>query len=127
MITPSDFGLHLEHFPERTEVFNDAIVNDRDGVRAVGVRVRVGLVRLPVRGPARVRDADRSVNGVQVHDVLEHRDLAFGLARLEAVTVAHCDSCRVVAAILEAFEAFDQKAARLAFTYVANDSAHMNP
>src|SRR4029079_4711081 len=57
----------------------------------------------------------------------EHRDLALGLARLEAVPVAHRDSCRVVAAILEAFEAFDQKAARLAFTYVANDSAHKNP
>jgi hypothetical protein len=43
------------------------------------------------------------------------------------MAVAHGDSCRVVAAILEAFEAFDEKAARLAFTYVANDSAHKNP
>jgi len=38
-------------------VFQDAVVDGGDAPRGVDVRVRGGLVRWPVRGPAGVRDA----------------------------------------------------------------------
>ena len=56
--------LRLEHLSQGAVVLDDAVVHDGDRVRAVGVRMRVALVRRAVRGPARVRDPDRSVNRV---------------------------------------------------------------
>src|SRR6185437_16226192 len=116
--------LHLEHLPQRPEVLDDAVVHDGDRVRAVGLRVRVAFVWPAVRRPARVRDPDGAVDRVAVHDALEHRDLALGLSRLEAVAVAHRDARRIVAAILEALEALDQQAGGAAWSNVPDNSAH---
>ena len=41
-------------------VFNNAVVDERDLAGGVAVRMGVDLVGRPVRGPARVADADRA-------------------------------------------------------------------
>ena len=71
--------------------------------------MRVALVRRAVRGPARVRDADRSRgSGCAFTTFSSIEILPFASPRLEAVAVAHRDAGRVVAAILEALEPLDQ-------------------
>ena len=81
-------ALHLEHLSQGAVVLDDAVVHDRDRAGAVGVRMRVAFGRRAVRGPARVRDADRAVDRMAVHHALEHRDLALRLSRLEPVAIA---------------------------------------
>ena len=44
-------------------VLDDAIVNDRQIVPAAVMRVGVGVGRRPMRGPARVADADPALGG----------------------------------------------------------------
>ena len=48
----------LKALLERQKVLDDAVVNDHDLAGAVAVRVRVVLIRLAVRGPARVAHAE---------------------------------------------------------------------
>ncbi len=50
-----------ERFAQRRPVFDDAIVNQRYGATAVGVRVRVDFVGHAVRGPAGVRKGNGSL------------------------------------------------------------------
>src|ERR1043166_7948035 len=116
--------LHLEHLPQRTEVLDDAVVNDSNRIGTIHLWVRVAFIRLAVRGPSRVRDSDRSVDRVDVHQAFEHRDLTLRLSRLEAMTVAHRDSGRVVATILEALEALDQHWCRDPRSNVSDNSTH---
>ena len=42
-----------------SRVFDDAVVNDREALACVTVRMRIAIARLAVRRPARVRDAGR--------------------------------------------------------------------
>ena len=51
---------------ELAEVFDDAVVNERDDVVAADVRVGVRVGRRPVRGPARVAEADLAARGVRL-------------------------------------------------------------
>ena len=51
----------LQPLLEREEVLDDAVVDDDDVARAVAMRMGVVLVRLAVRGPARVAHAERAV------------------------------------------------------------------
>ena len=84
--------LHLEHLSQRAEVLDNAVVDDGDLVLAVDLRMRVALVGRAVGCPARMGYAHRAVNRIAVHDRLEHRDLALGLARLETMAIAHRDA-----------------------------------
>jgi hypothetical protein len=61
-------------------------VHDRDTAGGVGVRVRVDVGRLAVRGPPGVADADRRLGPV-VDPVPEVLDAARGLGDLQLVPV----------------------------------------
>ena len=50
----------LESLPDRAGVLDDAVVDDGDAARLVGVGMRVGRGRRAVGGPAGVTDADRA-------------------------------------------------------------------
>ena len=82
----------MTHFSESAEILDDPVVNYRDAVGAVGVRMRVAFVRLTVGRPPGVRDANAALNGMHVDEAFEHRDLALRLSSLEPVTVAHGDA-----------------------------------
>src|SRR2546429_5181280 len=82
-------------------VLDDAVVHDREAV-ARDVRMRVALRRDPVRGPARVGDADLAGGGGLLERLIEHAHLADraepgGMLR----PADHGDAGRIGAAILE--------------------------
>ena len=98
----------LESLLDREEVFDDAVVDDHDLAGAVAVRMGVVLVRLAVRGPARVAHAERAFDrrGIQLR--LEVRQLPLGAHDFDAVAVHDGDSGAVVAAIFEFFQSADE-------------------
>src|SRR5437867_4415825 len=117
-------AIALERLPEVRVVLDDAVVDDRDGLRAVTVRVRI-LVRGPaVSRPARVGHAQPSLQGLARQDALEGGDLPHAPAHLEAAVVDHRDARRVVAPILEPPEPVHEDRDGALATDVADDSTH---
>ena len=122
-------GLGLERDPvglqlglQLAVVLDDAVVDDREPVG--GVRMGVGLVRLAVRRPARVADADRAGQRRLRQLELEVAQLAFGAPALEAPVLQGGDARRVVAAVLEALQRVDDLHRHRLVSEDADDSAH---
>ena len=115
----------LQLLSELGVIFDDAVVHDGQRARAVGVRMGVAIRGRAVRGPARVADADaRPGHGIFQQGVLEIGDLAGAAADIEPVAVDDRQAGRVVSAVLEALEPFDQEGCRLLVTHIAHDPAH---
>src|SRR5947209_20270816 len=94
-------AIALERLPKVRVVLDDAVVDDRDGLRAVTVRVRI-LVRGPAVGrPARVGDPQPSLHGLVRQDALEGGDLPPAPAHLETALVAPRNARRVADPILD--------------------------
>ena len=68
-------ALLFELFAQLAEIFDDAVVNDGELVGRV--RMGVGLVRLAVRRPARVADADLAEERLFLQPLLEIFQFAF--------------------------------------------------
>src|SRR5882724_9373712 len=105
-------GLGAEHvtaLPERgaqrAGVLDDAVVDQRQGTAAVGVRVRVDGVGRAVRGPAGVGDPCVPGGKVRSECLLEHTDLPRRLVHLDTA-------------------ALEQERSRLPRPRVAYDAAH---
>ena len=107
-------------------VLDDAVVDERQLAGAVGMRMRVRVVRRPVGRPARVADAGMARRAVAVEVIGEVRELA-GLLLDEdgAVIGPHGDAGRVVAAVLEPPQALDQDRRGVTRTDVSDDPAHV--
>ena len=84
------------------------------------------LVRRAVRRPARVRDAARAVERLPLLEhLLEHaRSCPPPSASRRPFPFMHRDARRVVAAVLQALEPFDEQGRRRALPDVSDDSAH---
>jgi hypothetical protein len=105
-------------------ILDDAVVHDRDAV-ARDVRMGVALGRYAVRCPARVRDAQMTVDRRFVQRVLEHPDLAHGAQATHlAAAIQDGDAGRVVAAVFQAAQALDQDGNDVSISDRADDSAH---
>ena len=116
----------LEPVAQLPEVLDDPVVDDRDVARAVLVGMGVQVVRPAVGRPARVGQPDRGVRRPVGDGGREVGELAGPLLDEQvAGLVDERDPGRVVAAVLEALEAFDEDRARLAGTRVADDAAHV--
>ena len=119
--------LALQFLLQLEVVLDDAVVDDDQAPRAVAVRVGVLLGRAAVRGPPRVAEAKGAVDRLGPDGVLEARELAGAAAQLD-VPVAHDgDARRVVAAILEASQPFEQQRNDWTRADVADDSTHGLP
>ncbi len=106
-------------------VFDDAVVDDDEGAGAVAVRVGVLFGGTAVGGPAGVADAVGAVEGGVGDDGLEVAELAGGSAELERVACSgYGDACGVVAAVLEAAQAFNDDRDDGLGTDVSDDSTH---
>ena len=124
-------GLRSERVAELGEllaqllvVLDDAVVNDRDAV-ARDVRMRVALGGHAVRRPARVRDAEMAVDRRLVQRFLQHPDLADGAQAANlAAAIQDGKAGRVVTAVFEAAQAFDQDGNDVSISDRADDSAH---
>ena len=117
----------LESVAQLAEVLDDPVVDDRDVAGAVLVGVGVQVVRPAVGRPAGVSEADRGVRRPVGDRGRQVRQLA-GLLLDEqvAVLVDEGDPGRVIPAVLEPLQPFDENRARLAGTRVADDAAHVS-
>src|SRR5262249_26357906 len=104
----------------------DAVVDDDDLARAVGLGVRVQLGRPAVGRPARVADAGRARRGRAVQLLDQVAELARRTVDREPAVRERGDARRIVTAILESLQPLDQQRARLLRTDVPDDSAHKN-
>ena len=115
----------LEAVAQLAEVLDDPVVDDRDLAGAVLVRMGIEVVGPAVGRPARVGEADRGVGRPVGDRRLQVGELAGPLLDEEiAGVVDERDAGRVVAAVLEPPQAFDEDRARLPGTGVTNDAAH---
>ncbi len=111
-----------EPFPQFAEVLDDTVMRDRDAVG--GVRMRVALVRLAVRRPAGMADADIAGERLLRQALFQRRELAFGAAAAERAVIERGDAGGVVAAVFEAFERLDQVARDRLTSDDSDDPAH---
>jgi hypothetical protein len=91
--------------------------------------MRMGILfrRPSVSRPAGMADAVRAVDGTQPDGLFEVAQLAFGAAHLQSVAVAaDRDSRRVIAAILEPFQAIENDWNDPLLTDITNNSAHVS-
>jgi hypothetical protein len=116
-------ALPLELLPHADVVLDDAVVDDGDGPRGVGVGV--DLARAAVGGPAGVADAGGAGEGALVEGLAEARELAQGANDFNALTIVNGETRRVVAAVLKPAEAVDDDRRRALRTHITDDPAHL--
>jgi hypothetical protein len=105
-------------------ILDDAVVDDDDLAGAVAVGVRVLFSRPAVGGPARVADAVVARNRLQRDDVFELGKLSGAAPQIDR-TVAHDGHTRrVVAAVLEPAQPFDEDRDDFLRADISDDSAH---
>ncbi|EHM55865.1 hypothetical protein HMPREF9080_00374 [Cardiobacterium valvarum F0432] len=104
-------------------VFDDAVVDDGDAI-AAHMRVGIPFAWHAVRRPAGVGNAARAAELLFLYFGDEARHFTDGAAALNAAIVIDGESCRVIAAIFEAFQAFEQDGGDVAFSNAGDDSAH---
>ena len=106
-------------------VFDDAVVDDDEGAGAVAVGVGVLFGGAAVRGPASVADAEGAVDGRFGDDVFEVAEFAGGAAQGEAFgPTSYGDAGGVVAAILEAAQAFNDDGDDWLRSDISDNSTH---
>ena len=109
-------------------VLDDAVVDDNDVARGVGVGMGVRLGGGAVRRPARVADAGAASRQVVGEMATQVGELADALRYAEAALgVEHGDAGAVVAAVLEAGEALEDDGCGRFAADVTDDSAHGRP
>ena len=115
-------------------ILDDAVVDEPDIALAVGVRMGIQLGYAAVRRPARVNDAERPLGLRVPRFFFEIRDAAdrFLGVHLRALptgrqAVHDRESCRVVAAIFERFDAIEKDGECPLFADIAHDAAHSIP
>ena len=122
--------LRLQLSAQLGEVLDDAVVHDVDLALAVGVRVRVDVRRLAMGGPASVPDAEMAGRHpcLELGDEVVDLGLGLGDARPDQRSgpwrLQHGDPGRVIAAVLEAFQAVHEDRGGLLIAQVTDDPAH---
>ena len=104
-------------------ILDDAVVNNRNAVRPVAMRVGVLVARLAMRRPARMRDARRTLEAVR-QQLFQLANPALALGQAQLAHMGDRDSGRVVAAIFEPVQPLHQDRRRVALADIADDAAH---
>ena len=118
-------ALSLERGAQRVRVLDDAVVHQGDVAGAVAVRVGVAPGGGAVRGPAGVGDAARAVERLAREAFLQGVNPPGELQHLQPGAVLDRDAGRVVPAILQAPQPFQQDRRRVTRADIADDSAHL--
>ena len=116
-------ALRGEAGPQLRGVFDDAVVDDGEALRTVGVRVRVPVARLAVRRPAGVRDAGAALE-LGGQRVLELANATLALVDAEFVAPHQRDAGRIVAAVLQPVQTLEEDRRRIALADVTDYAAH---
>ena len=115
-----EFALEIEI------IFNDAVVHDDEAAGAVAMGMGVLFRGTAVGGPAGVADAEGALKGMFAQNLFKVGELAGGAADIQcrAGGAADGDACRVVAAVFETPQPFDDDRNYLLGTDVTNYAAH---
>src|SRR4029077_20122931 len=106
-------------------IFDDAVVHHDDLPGAVAVRVRVFFGGAAMRGPARVADSVSAFDGRFLKDFFEIAQFPGCAAQLQlAFRRDDGDSRRVVAAIFQLAQAFNDDGNDLLWPDITDNSAH---
>jgi len=109
---------------KRLEVLDDAVVHQRH--RSDDVRMGIADGRRAVCRPARVGDADQAVERMLLQLALQVLELALGPPALELAVIDGADARRIVAAVFQPLQSFEQPACDAARSDNSNNSAHVN-
>ena len=128
-------GFRLEHrasgkqcLPQVGCVLDDAVVNQRDPSRHVGMRVRVGRGRRTMRGPPGVPNTEVPLRCLVFTEFTgQHAELAGSLSHRESTAVDNGNTRGVVAAVFHAPESFHQDRGRFPRSYVSHNATHPPP
>src|SRR5207253_2591968 len=121
---------------QRGKVLDDPVEHDVDTVFVVVVGVRVRLGHASVGRPARVTDAGRggrlggrnaALADLLGDRVLQKLEVADRTYRLDLAVFDQRQAGGVVAAVLQALEACEQKLPTRTLAHISNDSAHAGP
>ena len=115
----------LERGLEVEIVLDDAVVHDDQPAGAVAVGMRVFLGGAAMGGPPRVAQAVAAGDRVGGQHLFEPRELARASPHVETPGVHQRDAGRVVAAVLEPAQPFDQDRQHGTRPDVADDAAHI--
>jgi hypothetical protein len=99
-------ALAFQLAPQLAEVLDDAVMHDGEPIGRM--RMRVVLGRAAVRRPARVADADRSGERIARELCFQILELAFGAPPRQHAVLERRHAGRIIAAIFEALERFDE-------------------
>jgi len=115
----------MEFFFQFEVVFDDSVVHHDDLSAAVAVRMRIFFGWAAMGGPARVADSVRAFDGRFGDDLFEVSELAWGTPNLQlAVLGDNGDSRRIVAAVFQLAQTFDDDGDNFLRADVADNSAH---
>ena len=110
---------------ERVVIFDDAIVNDGDFAGLIEVRMGIFVRGRAVRGPARVADAEISLDRFGFQKARKaFADFAHFLANEQIAATHHSHAGAVIAAIFQPPQSFEQDGRGRLFANVSNDAAH---
>ena len=115
-------ALRHEFIAQRLEVLDDAVVDDREPARGVGMGV--GLGRLAMRRPAGVADADRARERRGGELGLEVSELALGPPAFKLAVLKRRDARGIIAAVFEALQRIDNRACDRPRPQNAHNAAH---
>ncbi len=117
-------AFRLELLLQLQVILNDPVVNHRHGLMAIAMRVGVLLRGRAVRGPARVPDAVRAVHGIEANLLFQISQLAGGPANVQLAIVHDGQARRVVPAVLQPLQAFQQHGHYTFVSDVTDNSRH---
>ena len=107
-------------------IFDDAVMH-QGNLSPAGMRMGVIHARPAMRGPARVCDAQAATERGRLVPVPELADLALDAEPLQLPSrVNDRDPGRVVAAIFQSFQPFEQDRGDIALGHRADDAAHQD-
>ena len=115
-------ALGFEFAPQLLEILDDAVMDHGDLVGRV--RVRVALVGRAMGRPARMADADGAGNRLIDQPHFQIGKLALGAPPLDLAVDQCGDARRIVAAIFEPPQPFDEQGGDFVFADDADDAAH---
>jgi hypothetical protein len=99
-------ALRLQFAAQLVEIFDDAIVHDRNAV--AGVRMGIALARPPMGGPARVSDPNRAGERCAGKPLLEVLEFAFRAQPRQVPVLKRRNPGGIVAAIFQPLERVDE-------------------
>ena len=124
-------GLRLKGVPLADQVvaqglviLDDAIVDERELVALVKVRVGILIRHAAMGGPAGVADAHGALRRLGQQEIGQVGNAAHALAHLHRPTLDGGDTRRVVAAVFEPPQPIQEDGSRLGLSDISNDSAH---